>query len=52
MRKKFPDKQFDEKAFEKGFSFMDVDKDGSIDKLDIRLLVLKKVKSENLYIGK
>ena len=52
MAKKYPDKEFSEKHFEKGFDTMDVNKDGKIDIEDIRLIVMKKVKTENLYRDK
>ena len=52
MEKKYPGKQFDESAFEKGFGRMDVNQDGKLDIADIRTIVMKKVKRENLYIGK
>ena len=37
--------------FELGFRKMDVNKDGKLDIDDIKLIVLKKVKRENLYVG-
>ena len=52
MQKKYPDKEFNEKYFEKGFARIDVNKNGKIDINDIRQIVKKKVKKENLYIGK
>ena len=52
LEKKHPDMQFSEEAFERGFKLMDVNKDGNLDILDIRLMVLKKVQRENLYVGK
>ena len=52
MEKKYPDKRFSEQAFEKGFDRLDVTKDGKLTIADIRLIVLKKVQKENLYIGK
>ena len=52
MELKYPDKkhQFSEKAFEKGFKLLDVNKDGQLDFEDIRIIVEKKVKRENLYV--
>ena len=52
MAKKHPDKEFSEEMFERGFRVMDVNKDGRLDLDDIRLMVLKKVQKENLYVGK
>ena len=52
MDKKYPGKEFNEANFEKGFSRMDVNKDGKINIEDIKIIVLKKVKKENLYVGK
>ena len=52
MAKKFPDKEFSEKNFEAGFKRLDSNKDGMIKLSDIRGVVLKKVKRENLYVGK
>ena len=52
MAKKHPDRKFDEAAFEKGFSKLDANRDGSVNIEDIKLIVLKKVKRENLYVGK
>ena len=52
MEKKYPNKAFDEKAFEQGFSKMDINKDGKLDFSDIKKIVIKKVKKENLYVGK
>ena len=52
MEKKFPGKAFSEKHFESGFKTLDSNKDGKIMLDDIRSVVLKKVKKENLYVGK
>ena len=52
MAKKYPDKKFDEASFEKGFARLDANRDGSVNIEDIKLIVLKKVKKENLYVGK
>ena len=49
---KHPNIPFNEKNFEKGFVAMDVDKSGKLTIKDIRLIVLNKVKKENLYAGK
>ena len=42
--------RFSDKNFEKGFKFLDVNKDGKLDLEDIRIIVEKKVKRENLYV--
>ena len=52
MELKYPDKKFSEKAFEKGFQKLDVNRDGKLDLEDIRIIVEKKVKKENLYVKK
>ena len=52
MEKRHPGVPFSEENFEKGFKWMDVNKDGKLDTEDIRILVLKKVKKERLYVGK
>ena len=52
MDKKYPDKPFSEENFLKGFARLDVNKDGRINIEDIKIIVLKKVKKENLYVGK
>ena len=55
MDLKYPDKTnkkfcFSEKNFEKGFKLLDVNKDGKLDLEDIKIIVEKKVKRENLYV--
>ena len=55
MELKYPDKTdkrftFSEKNFEKGFKMLDVNKDGKLDLEDIKIIVEKKVKRENLYV--
>ena len=52
MEKKYPNKEFSEVAFERGFTKLDVDKDGELTVKDIKAIVLNKVKRENLYVGK
>ena len=52
MAMRHPGKEFSEENFEKGFARMDVNKDGKVNLEDIRIIVLKKVKKENLYVGK
>ena len=48
---KHPNVPFNEENFEKGFKWMDVNKDGRLDEIDIREIVMKKVKKEGLYAG-
>ena len=52
MAWKYPNLPFSEENFEKGFKWMDVNKDGKLDEKDIKEIVLKKVKREGLYTGK
>ena len=52
MAKKYPDKKFSEAAFEQGFNKLDANRDGQVNIEDIKLIVMKKVKKENLYVGK
>ena len=52
MEKKHPGKKFSEEAFEKGWLKLDVTRDGKINYEDIRVIVEKKVKKENLYVKK
>ena len=49
---KYPNIPFNEENFQKGFAHMDVDKNGKLTIKDIKLIVLAKVKKENLYTGK
>ena len=44
MEMKHPNEKFDEKAFERRFKKMDVNKDGMIDVSHIKQVVMKKVK--------
>ena len=48
---KHPGVPFSEENFQKGFKWMDVNKDGKLDEKDIKEIVLKKVKREGLYAG-
>ena len=52
MAKKHPDVKFSEEAFQQGFRKLDTNKNGRIEIEDIKLIVMKKVKRENLYVGK
>ena len=52
LSKKHPDVKFDEANFQKGFRKLDANKNGVIEFEDIKLIVMKKVKKENLYVGK
>ena len=49
MAKKYPNKEFSEEWFEKGFQKLDMDKDGTLNIEDLKIIVLEKVKRENLY---
>ena len=51
LEKRHPGVPFHEANFDKGFKWMDVNKDGKLDICDIKIMVLKKVKKEGLYIG-
>ena len=51
MAWKHPNVPFSEENFEKGFKWMDVNKDGKLDEIDIKEIVMKKVKREGLYAG-
>ena len=50
MAKKYPNREFSEEHFEKGFQKMDMDKDGRLNIDDLKLIVLEKVKKEKLYV--
>ena len=50
--KKHPDVKFDEANFQLGYRKLDKNKNGVIELDDIKQIVLKKVKKENLYVGK
>ena len=52
MEKRHPGVPFNDENFEKGFKWLDVNKDGRLDSDDIKIMVLKKVKKEGLYTGK
>ena len=52
LAKKCPDREFSEVHFERGFQKLDMDKDGRLNIEDLKLIVLEKVKRENLYAGK
>ena len=52
MEKKYPNMEFDESMFEKGFQLLDMNKDGKINIEDIRMIVINKCKREKLYVGK
>ena len=49
MKKKFPGVPFCEQSFERGFRFMDSNKDGVVNVEDIKEIVKAKVIKENLY---
>ena len=48
---KHPGVPFSEENFEKGFKWMDVNKDGKLDEQDIKEIVLKKCKKHGVYVG-
>ena len=50
MEERHPGVDFSEDAFCKGFDRFDQNKDGKIDFKDIKRVVEKKVKNENLYV--
>ena len=52
MEMKYPNEKFDEKAFERRFARMDVNKDGMLGVSHIKKVVMKKVKQDDLYVGK
>ena len=52
MAKKHPGSKFNEEMFDKGFKTMDVNKDGTINIEDIKMIVINKCKKEKLYVGK
>ena len=51
MAKKLPREKFDEASFNLGFNDLDTNHGGTINLEDIKAVILKKCKEDNLYIG-
>ena len=51
MANKLPTQEFDEEQFDFGFKVLDTNEGGTIKIDDIKAIILKKCKEENLYIG-